>query len=883
MKTIFPLTTINSLYLDQVGGKALSLITMTGIGMPVPPGLILSVRFFEPWIISLQKTQEWIVAQNSNPDELGLATRALQSLCRDLRFTEQQHQEFDQALDSFQATYQVGLFAVRSSSPEEDLESASFAGSYETILGVKIENLQAAILHSFASSFDERVFIYKREHGIPTDQPRIAIIVQQQVDAVSAGVAFSLNPLNNCFDEAMISANYGLGETVVAGMVDPDVFVVDKITRQIMDTTIGGKEVVTMLNLKGGTTQTSRANNHQACITSAQVINIVGLLGQVESYYKKPIDIEWAISKEKLYLLQARPITTYLPLPEEMLTAPGAPKQLYADATLIEQGIQEPLSILGTDFLSYILSEMTGLLGSDVTGIDGIAFSTGGRYYLQLSNSIKMMGLKSPLAPGSMGDTSMVEILENIDLKQYTPKKLPKKLETTKSKMLFRMFPTIISAIKIYRNPEAFIQKYKEAFPRQLQRMEDFVNQDFSIKQLAIKLNTIVHFFSVEYGLPMFLIPQFVENRLKRIFKNEGIRVKDSLVSLGISLPGNKPAEMGQLMYKLASFDDIKTHNSVEEFVVQLLQRNLDPIFLQAWDRYMNEFGFRCPREIDVATPRPNEQPALLFEQLKNMSYAIDGRKGSRTIFEDAKAKREAAYQALKEIALQKGKGKGKSFETYYKILITIGGYGKENSKHYIVMVIDVFRKRVLHVAQTFVNEDRLDYPDQIFDLTIGDIDNALIDSSLDLRALAKERTVLLKKIKQSHLIARVIDSRGKIYSPPRKDVKAGELIGVPISPGIVQGKVKVLHRIDEKKILPGEILVTRATDPGWTPLFINARGIILEIGGALQHGAVVAREYGIPCVSGLDGATDKLRDGQMVEVDGSNGIVRILEEDSDG
>ncbi len=147
------------------------------------------------------------------------------------------------------------------------------------------------------------------------------------------------------------------------------------------------------------------------------------------------------------------------------------------------------------------------------------------------------------------------------------------------------------------------------------------------------------------------------------------------------------------------------------------------------------------------------------------------------------------------------------------------------------------------------------------------------------MRSLAQERSALINKIKKSHLVARVIDSRGKIYYPPRKAAADGELSGVPISPGIVQGRVKVLRYASEKKLVPGEILVARATDPGWTPLFINARGIILEIGGALQHGAVVAREYGIPCVSGLDDATNRLKDGQLVEVDGSNGVVRILEE----
>ena len=192
---------------------------------------------------------------------------------------------------------------------------------------------------------------------------------------------------------------------------------------------------------------------------------------------------------------------------------------------------------------------------------------------------------------------------------------------------------------------------------------------------------------------------------------------------------------------------------------------------------------------------------------------------------------------------------------------------------------MDLFRRQALAIARTFVTAGRLDKPEQIFDLTIADIDHAQADPALDLRALAQERTVLTNKIRKSKLVARIINSRGKIYYPPRKAGADGELSGVPISPGVVHGRVKVLHSASEKKLLPGEILVACATDPGWTPLFINAKGIILEIGGALQHGAVVAREYGIPCVSGLDDATSLLKDGQLVEVDGSNGIIRILQE----
>ena len=188
---------------------------------------------------------------------------------------------------------------MRSSSPEEDLEGASFAGGYETTLGVTTATLEAAIRHSFASSFDERVLLYKREHGFQLEHPRIALVIQQQVDADSAGVAFSLNPLNNCFDEAVINANHGLGESVVAGEADPDTFVVNRITREISETRIGGKQAVITLNHTGGTTKSIRESQQQAAITAAQVLALTALLEQVEAYYQKPVDIEWAIARNR--------------------------------------------------------------------------------------------------------------------------------------------------------------------------------------------------------------------------------------------------------------------------------------------------------------------------------------------------------------------------------------------------------------------------------------------------------------------------------------------------------------------------------------------------------------------------------------------------------
>jgi len=876
-QTIFQFTSLEPLTILEVGGKALALLTMARKGFPVPPGFVLSVSFFEPWIKTLVALPEWMALQTGGETTLSLTTRALQSRCHNMTFRPQQQEELERAFQELQTSSPGQLCAVRSSSPEEDLENASFAGSYETTLGVTVENIESAIRHSFASSFDERVFLYKKEHGFRLDQPYIAVIVQQQVDAESAGVAFSLNPLNNCFDEAVINANFGLGESVVSGEADPDVFVVDKLKREIIETRIGRKQAVITLNQGGGTTRASHSNSGETSITAAQALELTRLLEQVEAYYQKPIDIEWALSRGKIYLLQARPITTYLPLPEEMITAPGQPKHLYANSTLIEQGVQEPLSVLGTDFLGYVLKQVGGPIAKDVIGPGGMTFAAGGGYYMNISFALKMGMGKAALAPGNISDPLVTEILDSIDMKQYLSVEIPKKIKAMRGKMIFNMLPMVKSVLEAYLRPDHILQNYQSALPQENQRLETFSGEGLSLQAQAIKLSEFLQFFYGDYGIPMILAAQIAQTRIKSLFKQEAAQVRDHLINLGISLPGNKTAEMGELMYALASFAEINRYDSSADFLNDLEQGTLSLDFVRRWEHFMAEFGMRCPGEIDPAKPRPKEQPAQFFKQLKNMSLAIRNRNTSQTFFEDARAKREAAYQALHEIALNKGKNKARALGKYYKTWLTFGGY-RETPKHYVIKVIDLFRRQVLAIAQTFVMDGRLDSPEQIFDLTIADIDRAHNDPALDLRMLAQERSALIKKINKSKRLARIIDSRGKIYDPPRKAPADGELSGVPISPGVVQGRVKVFQYASQKKLLSGEILVARATDPGWTPLFITASGIILEIGGALQHGAVVAREYGIPCVSGLDDATNLLKDGQLVEVDGSNGIVRILE-----
>ena len=281
----------------------------------------------------------------------------------------------------------------------------------------------------------------------------------------------------------------------------------------------------------------------------------------------------------------------------------------------------------------------------------------------------------------------------------------------------------------------------------------------------------------------------------------------------------------------------------------------------------MEKYGCRCIKEIDIATPRPYENVPAFFNQLKAIDIAND-------MLSSVTKRRAEAYEQL--LALANKKGKAKQFKRYAELQKN-AGY-REAPKYYLIIITDLLRRRALALGAEFVAQGRLDHATQVFDLHIREIAQAQHDPALPLRPLIEKNLAPRQAFAHVQEWPRVIDSRGKIFRAQRTAAKDGELVGDPIAPGVIRGTANVLHGPYEKPLKRGDILVTRATDPGWTPLFMNTAGVVLEVGGTLQHGAVIAREYGLPCVSGVSGVTTAISDGQMIEVDGSNGIVRVLE-----
>jgi phosphohistidine swiveling domain-containing protein len=876
-KLVYSFTTDEKPELAQVGGKAMSLIRMTQHGLPVPPGFVLSVAFFEPWLEHIRATPEWTKALSSTPENLKHHTIALGALCMGLELDHEQKKNLAEALETLKVDSGTPLFAVRSSSTEEDLEELSFAGGYETTLGVTEETLEDALRRSFASCFDERVFVYKQEHGLAVDKPRIAVIVQQQVAAETAGVAFSLNPINNCYDEAVINANFGLGESVVSGRVSPDSFVVDKASRLILEKKTGSKETSLWLNADGGTVEEPSPSRSRLCLSDDNVMALTDVLIAVENHFEKPMDIEWALANGNLYLLQARPITAYFPLPPALLTPPGEQKRLYGDLSLVKWGMQEPLSVMGTDYLEIMNTEMLKFtmgedIGPDV--VNATRRTLEGRTYVVLSNSFKMQGQKRVASEFREMDALTADILENVDGAEYIPQKLPPALRGLVFKMIRQNLGLGWQVLQGIRNPTACRQRYLEE-EEQLRRDLASAIEANELSTKAFASSMMVRMIAyTKVFMPALFVAILARSKINKLFKDDD--VKNQVAYLERALPNNVTIEMGLAMFHLASFEEIKSCSSGEEFASKLEARAFSSEFLTAWDTFMDRYGFRSPMEMDPAASRFRDRPVQFFEQLRTLADNTDPTNNPQAIYEKARAEREEAYEALLQAAERKGKRKAKRFAKDYATWVDLGGF-RESPKYYLVLITDIFRRHVLGIAWTLVDAGRLDTPEQVFDLHMDELDRGFADPSVDLRVLAEKNTRFLKKLQQVRELPRVVDSRGKILRPPRREASTGELVGEPISTGAIQGPVKVLHTPNEKPVLPGEILVARATDPGWTPLFINAGGIILEVGGKLQHGALVAREYGKPCVAGIEDATAVLTDGQIVEVDGLNGIVRLM------
>lgn len=539
--------------LHQVGGKAKALIETTQAGFPVPEGLVLSVSFFMEWIEEIKASAAWKTFLKDSTKE---NCEKLLTLSTNMLLTSLQKDELYKCLDHLSGN----IFSVRSSSPEEDLEGSSFAGMYETYLGVTRDKLEHYITKAFSSCFDYRVMGYKKQNNISFDKTAIAIIIQRQIQSDSSGVAFSLNPLNNAYDEVVINASFGLGEAIVSGLVTPDTYIVDKSNNKIVDKKISKKEMGIWLTDSGGTMEKTIDLPEKPALSDNQIMRIHELVCQTEGHYKKPMDTEWAIENDQLYLLQARPITTHLPIFQEMMTKRGETKDLYMDFILVTQGFSDPMSDLGLDIWAKMVYKGNGL----PTGKDGILWAIHGRHYMIMSHLMKVSSTMNTTF--SSHDAPTKQIFAELNKKDFIQKKTPKKLKwflwhTTKFMLSLYGTSTLKGLFKSRSSLEGYklaSKKVWNVLHKKLEgnqnNFEDQVNDALDGFSLLIK----------EIG-GLLVAANLAKWKIERMFRKHK-DASDLIVSLSMNLPDNPVSQMGRIMQQVASFP---------EFMIQGLQKNL--------------------------------------------------------------------------------------------------------------------------------------------------------------------------------------------------------------------------------------------------------------------------------------------------------------------
>lgn len=859
--------------ISEVGGKGWSLIKTSAAGLPVPPGYVLPLAFFRPWLEHITGSPGWqrflAALDRGSNSTLTASCAELKNLAHKLEFTPEQKACLSRLTAAEPA---AALWAVRSSSPEEDLEGSSFAGGYETMLGVNRERLQEAIHRIFASCLDVRIVIYKRQAGFSVTDPKIAVVVQRQIASEVSGVGFSLNPLSNDFDEAVFNSNWGLGETVVSGAVTADTFIVNKVSKNVLSRQVGKKETAIWLLPDGDTVERTDPRHDKLTLSDRLLRNLVSLIVQVENFYKKPIDIEWAFANGQLYLLQARPITTYIPLLPEMITAPGARRRLYLDATISVQALFKPLSAQGTSVLEAAVKTAGKRVGTSLTGSPkkSVGFACGGRVYVNLSIPLGVLGSRRLSQLLINMDPLAASVIAALEENVYIQHGIPIAL-------LFVLRNLLASLPRIARVNLA-PQKAHEQAQQKLRQLEadarSISAQNLPLREFVSRLMDMVLRTISDELLPIVGASRAAVAHLKETASKTSI-AESELRKLEQGLPHNVTTEMGLALYDVSLF--MPGSMDVETFLEDVRVGVLPPDLESAWLHFIARYGHRGPGELDIAAPRYRDNPRLLVEQLIALSRSSSSTDNPRARFETAGQERQAVYEKVCcELQAARRFGDLRNFQHLYKVVVNLAGY-RETPKFYLIFMLDLIRQRLSARAQDWVSTRRLDQVQQIFDLTLDEVIRAECDPEYDLRAQTRDNRQFLDKLARVPSLPTLIDSRGRILRPPPRPVQEGEVSGTAISPGVARGSIKVLHSADEKPLERGDILVARATDPGWTPLFVNCSAVILEIGGMLQHGALVAREYGLPCVSGIPDATSLWSDGTMVEVDGNAGIVRKL------
>jgi len=845
-----------------VGGKGAHLGALSRIeGIRVPPGFCVTTDALQRIVAEAPSIEDGLGRLSLLRADDREAIRALSAEVR--RTLEGIAIPGDLAAAITRAIAQLGdeaAYAVRSSATAEDSPAASFAGQLDTYLNVVGP---AAILQHvsrcWASLFTERAVTYRLRNGFDHRKVRMAVVVQQMVFPEAAGVLFTADPVTGNRKVTSVEASFGLGEALVSGLVTPDVYKVRD--GEVVARVVATKELAIGASPAGGTQRQAIAPSlrDQPALTDAQVVRLAQLGRRIEARFGRPQDIEWCLVGDGFQIVQSRPITTLFPIP----AAGDRENHVYVSVGH-QQMMTDPMKPLGLSVFQLTAArpmyDAGGRLFVDVTRLLASPASRAG--------ILDTLGKSDPLIRDALQT-----ILERGDFIRSLPDDGPSGAPAAGAPPAIETDPAIVADL-IARSEASLAAMTRDIRTKSGSALLDFIRADLEERKRSLfdprSLQVIMAGFEATWWL----------NERLQAWLGE----KNAADVLTRSVPHNVTSEMGLALMDVA--DVIRPYPDVVAFLHRVTDESfLDELAELAGGRaardairaYLDKYGMRCVGEIDITRPRWRERPTMLVPMiLGNIKNFGPGSGAGR--FEQGRQEASSKEQDLLERlrALPDGLGKAEETKRMIDRVRTFIGY-REYPKYGLVSRYFVYKQALLEEAGRLVSAHVLREKEDIFYLTFQELQAVVLTHRVDNRLINQRKEAF--RTYRALTPPRVLTSDGEAVSGAyrRNDFPAGALVGLPVSAGTIEGRARVILDVAEADLEPGDILVTAYTDPSWTPLFVAIRGLVTEVGGLMTHGAVIAREYGLPAVVGVEHATRLIQDGQRIRVHGTDGYVEIL------
>ncbi|AHV97441.1 phosphoenolpyruvate synthase [Paenibacillus sabinae] len=853
-----------------VGGKGLNLGEISKIqGIQVPEGFCVTTVGYQKAIGQNETFQALLdqltMLKVEDRDQIGEISRKIRQIIMEAEIPTDVVEAVTHYLSQFGEEH---AYAVRSSATAEDLPHASFAGQQDTYLNIiGFDAILQHISKCWASLFTERAVIYRMRNGFDHRQVYLSVIVQKMVFPQASGILFTADPITSNRKLLSIDASFGLGEALVSGLVSADYYKVRE--EEVVEKRIATKKLAIYGRKEGGT-ETRQIDPDQQktqTLTEQQILGLASIGRQIEAYFGCPQDIEWCLAHDTFYIVQSRPITTLYPIPE----ANDQENHVYVSVGH-QQMMTDAMKPLGLSFHLLItpapMRKAGGRLFVDVT------------HMLASPDSRKMlldaMGQHDPLMKDALmtiierGD--FIKSLPN-DKQEQSSGKSNKSVPSTVSRAQFENDPTIVS--DLIKRSQTSIEELKQNIQAKSgSDLFDFILEDIQeLKKIVFDPQSSAVFMAAINA------SSWINENM-----NEWLGEKNAADTLSQSVPDNITSEMGLALLHVA--DVIRPYPEVIDY----LQRAKEDHFLDELVKfdggretrdaiydYLSKYGMRCAGEIDITRTRWSEKPITLVPMILGNIKNFEPSAGNRKFEQGRRAALEKEQELIDRLKqLPDGEQKAKETKRMIDLIRNFIGY-REYPKYGIVSRYFVYKQALMKEAEQLVQAGVIHDKEDMYYLTFEELHEVVRTHKLDDQIINKRKEEY--KFYEKLTPPRVITSDGEVIAGEykRENLPAEAIVGLPVSSGVIEGRARVILNMEDADLEDGDILVTSFTDPGWTPLFVSIKGLITEVGGLMTHGAVIAREYGLPAVVGVENATKLIKDGQRIRVNGTEGYIEIL------